>query len=169
MAEFEESGMVFSFADENLFHIEDCDAYQQTLKSKGIRSVECVALGPAKQVFFIEAKTSAPAPNGERGQERFEEFLAEIRSKNLHSLLFTYAVLHRLQEIHEQPIGQTLQGVLQHAPKIVFLLIVRTHQMEWCIPLRDALHKKMADILSLWNAELLVVNEEFAKRNGLIL
>ena len=41
--------------------------------------------------------------------------------------------------------------------------------MEWCIPLRDALHKKMADILSLWNAELLVINEEFTKRNGLIL
>ena len=52
-------------------------------------------------MLFIEAKTSAPNPNGLKVRRRFEEFVEELYVKFRHSLEMYYAILHDVHGIDD--------------------------------------------------------------------
>ena len=167
MVDFYESGMHFSFADERVFHIETCSAYVEQLRMRGICSVECVALRGKEQVLFIEAKSSAPSPNG--AGTNFQDFMQQIYDKSLHSLQLCYSILAGIYDGQQSAIGSLLAERLQHQPKVLFLVIVRQHEVSWCPPLQDALRREMRHILRLWKADVMVINERMARAKGVIL
>jgi hypothetical protein len=170
MLQFMESGMDFSFADEESFYIEKCGIYERQLRNNGISSVECIVLHH-KKICFIEAKSSAPSPDGEKGMPRFDEFLDEIRMKMEHSVQLCCAILHGVQPMdkaEKYKIGSELRKSMNGEPHIRFLLIVRKHKREWCMLLQEALRNKMTATVHLWKADVVVLNEEKAKEYKLI-
>jgi hypothetical protein len=174
MLNFEESGMQFSFREIESFYIEKNSIYKEKLQSHSISTVECVTSRSNKiqdRVYFIEAKTSAPAPTGERGQLRFDEFIEEISKKFLHSLNFCYALLHDVQCTRDNepfPMGEQLVTRLSNGPYIVAVLIVKNNRLDWCEPLKLALEKKMQPITYIWKIKFIVLDEKSAKDKHLI-
>lgn len=100
--DFVESGMHFRYEKNRTYLIEKTTLYN-TLRNKRIKTVECVVI-KGKYLFFIEAKTTAPNPQGEKGLERFNAFIEEI-FLNLF-ILFNYAM--RLLPIFRQRIREIL-------------------------------------------------------------
>ena len=78
MITFTESGMNFSYEEQNTFYIEKSELYETNLRNHKVSSVECITVRTQRnyhKVLFIEAKTSAPNPNGPKGIGRIEEFV----------------------------------------------------------------------------------------------
>lgn len=173
MIAFEESGMVFSFDEQRLFYIEKSELYSKVLNAKGISVVECVISRPinnAEAAILIEAKQSAPNPEGQGGKARFQEFIQEISHKFIHSVSICYAILHHVQIVEESkyPMGEMITEHLRDTPNIIFLLIVKQHTKEWCIPLQEALNQKLKRMQTIWHTQVLVLNEEMARAKHFI-
>ena len=83
MIDFVESEMHFRFQDDKSFHIEKSHIYDSRLKGNGVSSVECITLLRNK-VVFIEAKSSAPNPDG--SNEKFADYIHRIVKKFSDSL-----------------------------------------------------------------------------------
>ncbi len=161
MIEFEESHMTFRFPGEDLYHIEKSPLVQGV---EGFAVCECVArLGD--KVYFIEAKSSSPRPNG---KVRFNEFVAEITKKFADSLSVYHAVLARHDD---EPVPEGLRSINMRDADYQLYLIVYGHQPEWLVPLSDALKSQLRHVLKVWNVKdvaVKVINEKIAKQKGLI-
>lgn len=160
-----ESGMTFRFPTDNFCHIEQSKVYRQI---EGFSVCECVVLTGRKELSLIEAKSSAPNPNGEKGIERFNEFLREIKDKFRDTLSVYHATLLRHGG---EDIPQKLRGIPLSEVDYKLYLIINGHKVEWLPPLSNALKSEMRSLLHLWrinDANLKVMNEVEAKRKGLI-
>lgn len=84
--EIEESGMTFGpFLKKEVFYVEKSINYQKIQKS--IKIAEFMYLKTQKHptLWIVEAKSSAPAPDG-KNHQRFSEFLDEIKQKFINTL-----------------------------------------------------------------------------------
>ena len=80
MVTFEESNMVFSFSDEDVYRIEK----SPLLAEVQLKATECVVYRQ-NAILFIEAKSSSPRPQPE---DKFDKFIDEITDKFTHFLTF---------------------------------------------------------------------------------
>ena len=51
---------------------------------------------------------------------------------------------------------------------IKFILVIKNHQDEWLMPIKDALEKKMSSISSIWESQVAVINAKTAQKYKLI-
>lgn len=173
MISFRESGMEFVFAEACSFYIEKSRLYDKKLNAKGISAVECITVrgkNMTRPVLFIEAKSSAPNPDGVKGNGRFKEFIEEVSHKFIHSISICYAILHQIQSLSqdEYPMGKILQDCLMKKPHIVFVLIIKKHKAEWCGQVQDSLNSHLRKLHVIWNTQVFVLNEELAREKKLI-
>ena len=160
---FVESGMTFSFDEDDFFYIEKSKHFNEI---KGAKPCECVVLHNGN-VLLIEAKSSTPRPNN---KERFEEFVGKIVQKFSDSYTY-YCASHQKRHPSDE-LAPNLQAIPLAAQQFEFYLIINDHKRDWLPPVLDQLKKMMQKNLKLWgfnDACVKVVNEELAFSKGLII
>lgn len=161
---FEESGMTFSFPEEQLYRIEK-DTFVN--KAEGFAVCECVVRSTDGKLWLIEAKSSSPKPDGLKGEERFRKFIKEITKKFADTLTVYNAVLLR----HN---ADNIPGVLRKPTAkdcYQLYLIINGHKAEWLPAISNALKSELRGLLYVWHIEdkdVKVINEQIAKSKGLI-
>lgn len=174
MITFTESGMKFSYEEQDTFYLEKSELYETRLRNHQVSSVECITVRvqhDRRKVLFIEAKTSAPNPNGPKGIGRFEEFVEELCVKFRHSLAMCYAILHDVHGMEDSTLhnmGAVLRSCLETQPQILYVVIIQKHEPSWCNGLQEALHKALTSMRSIWKIQIVVINEEIARSVQLI-
>lgn len=161
---FTESGMQFSFPEDTAFHIEKSDVYAQVY-SYGVGSVECLFLWKNRTICLLEAKSTAPNP--QNSKEKFSKFLASVANKYRHSMQLCYAMQCGIWPMEQA--GEMLVACMMSAPKFLFLLIVKNHEKEWCNGLQESLRKVLRPEMKIWQAELIVLNEDMARAKRIVL
>ena len=159
MIEFDESGMKFVFPEETTFHIEASELYTR-INGKGVQSVECITLKNG-HVLVIEAKQSVPKSY----ETEVEQFWQSIRRKNVDSLL---VVSRKIWWKETAEIGNTLLAAINDRPKFVFMLVMKGLSVDVCNGLSEVYRAKIRDVLRIYNAEAIVINEEQAAKRGII-
>jgi hypothetical protein len=155
MAEYiiEESGM--HFIADNVFHIEKSALYAHI--GKGVKSVEFVHIKDTK-LMFVEAKTTLPNPENSSSPEKYNEEIADICDKFIHSLNLYSSVKTGVAE-EELPDVFNAQDKIQ----LVFVLVIRNHKIEWCRPIQMELLQKLPSYLKkIWKPKVYVINYDTA-------
>lgn len=167
-----ESGMTFGpFAKEDCYYLEKSTIYQQI--QQDVKIAEFLLLRTNKAtghsaVWVIEAKSSAPAPNN---QERFDEYLEEIRAKLTNALILGVATcLHRHPNA-DLELPDSFKTLNLTAIHFKLVLVINGFKDEWLVPLQEALSKKLRATVKIWalspNA-VSVINDTMARKHGLI-
>ena len=162
MTTFTESGMTFSFNEDEFYWIE---------KSSTISSIdsckvcECIVFHN-NRITLIEAKQSSPRPEN---QAKLMGFIEEIALKFSDSFSFYHAV--HLQRHKDELLPTKLKKLSLCKSNFSFYLIIRGHRIEWLPPLQDLLRKRMKKMLKIWGVDdsnVKVINDDFARKRGLI-
>lgn len=163
--EFIESFMKFSFADDDVFRIEEDELAGG---NSGHKACECVVL-ISPWIAFIEAKASTPNPNS---SERFNEFIDDIKQKFKDSLnLFEGIKKGHLGEEALMRLPVNLRNAEVPTNDYLIYLIVYGHRLDWLSGLQDALREALRDVVKEWNlrdSNVKALNEEIAKELHLI-
>lgn len=161
MVTFEESKMTFSFPEDDVYRIEK----SPLLADVELKATECV-VRKGDILLFVEAKSSTPRPQLE---DKFDQFINEISTKFIHSLVFYNALMLR-HDGKELPIN--VKNVNLSDVGYSFILVVHGHKLEWLPPLMDALKSSMRHTLKLWNISdvaVKVMNDQIALSNHIIV
>lgn len=167
----EESDMVFGpFAEEDLFQVETCEAYKRIVGS-GVKVAEFAWRHPARdpaELWVVEAKSSTPRPTP---QERFVEFIGEIRDKllNAWSMVVAAHLGRPGAATDELPANVASLDFSSVQPR--FILVIRGHRTEWLPPLQDALARAMNATAGTWGISapaVTVMNDDIARKRNLI-
>jgi len=182
MMTINESDMTFGpFAKQDCFYLEKSAIYQQIqqdvkmaeflllrTKATGPSTVWVIEANDPSTVWVIEAKSSAPAPNN---QERFDEYLDEIREKLTNALMLGVATcLHRHPNA-DLELPDSFKTLNLTAIHFKLVLVIKGFKDEWLVPLQEALSKKLRTTVKIWalspNA-VTVINDTMARKHGLI-
>lgn len=166
----EESNMRFGkFDKDNVFHIEKSNLYTSIIRpsnEKGGKICEFNLYDNSK-LYFIEAKQSSPNPQNKNNNDKFKEYIEDIVKKLHNSLqLFLSAKLNILKD--NEDILTRLDINKINECSFIFLLVINGHNVEWLTPLKDELEKQLFLISRIWNINVLVLNDEQAKRRNLL-
>lgn len=161
--EFYESFMKFSFADEDVFCIENDSLVQN---SDHIKACECVVL-LHPHVALIEAKASSPR------EVAGSAFIEDIKQKFVDSLrLFNEIKNKEHGEEAYLRLPVNLRSLTLNADDYLICLIVHGHKLEWLIGLQDAFREALREVIEQWNIKdykVKVYNEEMALEKRLIV
>lgn len=167
----EESGMRFGeYSDSKVFYIEKSPQYQNHLVSNGIKTCEFILLRNSA-LCFIEAKKSCPnlitEDTPEEKIEKYNEYINDITTKMRHPLAL-YASILLERHSTEGMSQEMLEGKLQDSD-IKIILVVKDAAIEWLTPLKEKLEKELAHERRIWKAQLLVINENRARKNHFVM
>ena len=157
-----ESGMCF-FAD-NAFYIEKSPLY--TRLNGGIKSVEFVRVLD-KKLMFVEAKTAFANPHNpdKDNYAKFRSSVDEICEKFIHTLNMYASV-----EVGVSKESYPDSFIPPTKVSLVFVLVVKNHEHEWCTPICEKLIEALPTYLKkIWRPDVRVINHETAKQWNLIV
>ena len=160
-----ESSMLFGeFEDDKVFQIETSSIYN--IMGKGIKVVEFILLKDDNELNFVEAKSSSPKPETDNG-EKLNEYVEKISDKFIDSFNLYYSIILKRNAGYEEVSNRFFELSNE---KIVFkfILVIKNHQKEWLAPISDALKRSLVSHIKIWNSNIIVINEDIAKRYGLV-
>lgn len=157
MDAFVESKMTFGpYSDDDFFYIEKSHMLK---KSQGIKTVEFIFHPRKSLLYFVEAKSGSPMDA--------EGFAREIAQKFTDSFqLFLSGILKR--KVGYEEIGENIRKLDYQKVKFRFFLIIHGHEETWLPPLRTEIEKNMRGFQTIWNSEVVVMNDLIAKEQGMI-
>ena len=160
MITIKESGMTFGpFSEEQIYQIEKADAY--TTLGESVKAVEFVFRQNKEKLFFVEAKSSSPMPEG----EKFRTYIDDISKKFVHSFnLWLTLNLGRRKDA----ISETILFAPTNTQIFRFVLVINGHEEAWLPPVKAALERKMMAEIKIWKHEVIVINDRQAKARGLV-
>lgn len=161
-----ESGMTFGpYPAGQCFYIEKSQCYSQI--QNGVQMAEFLLLKQQKSgptIWIVEAKSSCPRD--------LKPYIDDIRIKLTNAfLLGVAACLGRHSAITNEP-PSTFQALNLASTQFRFALVVRGVPDDYLSVLRDALASSLKPLIKLWaipDISVVVLNENTAKRHGLIL
>jgi hypothetical protein len=171
MLEFEESGMLFAFAESECFRIEKSSLYDSVNrgsdKNEGVKIAEFLLMRNKThhedQIWVIEAKSSSPRPETQPG---FDGFIAEIREKLVNAFsLYIAACLNRHSEADKE-LPASFRNIHLTKTNVRFFLVINGHKESWLPPLQEALSKALRVTIKIWGlspTSVAVINDEMAK------
>lgn len=147
MVQIIESNMIFGdFEEDKVFEIEKSKLHGKA--GNGIKTVEFLLLRNENELNFVEAKSSSPRPT-KQNTIRFNEFIDEISDKFIHSFnLFYSAILGRNKVYGE--LNNNFFELDNSRIKFKFILVIKGHDIEWLLPISDALKRKLYPIKILF-------------------
>lgn len=156
--------MRFMFDEDQVFLLEQQPFF---VSIQDVRACDFIALQKRKTesaLLFIEAKSSAP-----KQAESLDQYLHEVYEKFWHSLLLYIAVLfNRLRE-RPEGIPRDMGNKNNIKRKIVCVLVVRQHKMEWLPSLQEALRKRTKPLRNAFGLlDVIVTNEAGAAKYKLV-
>lgn len=165
MVQINESNMIFGdFEEDKIFKIEKSKLHNKI--GSGIKVVEFILLRNENELDFIEAKSSSPRPT-RQNIIRFNEFIKEISDKFIHSFnLFYSAILKRNKDYAE--INDNFFQLDNSKVKLKFILVIKGHEIEWLLPISDALKRYLSYQNTIWKSEVIVMNDKIANKYNLI-
>jgi hypothetical protein len=166
----EESNMTFGpYSKQDLFHIEKSDVYTK-FSSKGIALGEFFLLRHKKKptIFIVEAKSSAPNPEGE---PNFDKFISSIQAKWINSFFLFWAIY--LGRHCSKDFPSAFKKLDSQTLDFHFLLVINNFKEEWAAPLRDTFlcSKVLSAMCSAWRINpmnIIVYNDIMARNKCLI-
>lgn len=162
-----ESGMAFVVDGDTTFEIEKAGCINGM---SGVKTAEFVSLTGGSTVRIVEAKTSAPNPEGIE-PAKFPIYIRDIIEKFQNSItLMNVAAIKRREDIYEI-LPNAMQRFHWRKAEYELFLVIKNHRMEWLLPVSDALKKEMKPILKCWgipDSNLKVINEDIARNLQLI-
>lgn len=165
MVEINESNMVFGeFEEDKVFQIEKSKIHNKI--GNGIKVVEFILLKNTNELNFIEAKSSSPRPTKDN-LIRFDEFIGEISDKFIHSFNLYYSAILKRNENYLE-INNNFFQLDNSYLKLKFILVIKNHEIDWLMPISEALKKNLSYHNTIWKSEIVVINEEIAKKHQLI-
>lgn len=166
----QESGMRFGpYQEEDFFPIEHSSLHEKL--GNGFKICEFLLVREDK-LLCLEAKTSAPNPHTvlTDPDKGFALYINELVEKFENTLeLFLGSKLgfpHLTVPSQDTPKLMSLEDVCHF--KIRFCLVIKNQKTEYLPPVREALVKKLRRKLKIWNAEVIVLNEDIARKRKLI-
>lgn len=165
MVQIKESNMIFGdFEEDKIFEIEKSKLYNKI--GNGIKVVEFILLRDENELNFIEAKSSSPRPT-KQNNIRFNEFIEEISDKFIHSFnLFYSTILKRHKDYREM--NNNFFELDNSQIKLKFILVIKGHEIEWLLPISDALKRKLSYQNTIWKSEVVVMNDKVANKYNLV-
>lgn len=165
MVQINESNMIFGdFEEDKIFIIEKSKLHNKI--GNGIKVVEFIFLRNKNELNFIEAKSSSPKPT-KLNNIRFNEFINEVSDKFIHSFnLFYSAILKTNRDYGE--INNNFFELDNSQIKLKFIIVIKDHDIEWLLPISDALKKKLSYHNTIWKSEVIVMNDKIANRYNLV-
>ncbi|AQS05036.1 hypothetical protein [Clostridium beijerinckii] len=168
MIEISESGMIFGvYEDDRVFRIEISKLHDKI--GNRIKVVEFILMRKQNELDFIEAKSSSPKPiqDSEEKVEKFNKYIEEITDKFIHSFnLYYSAILGKNNHYNE--ISSKFLDLDNSILNFKFILVIKNHKEEWLVPILNALKRNLAYHNTIWKSDVIVVNEEIAKKYNLI-
>lgn len=167
-----ESDMQFGeYEEEQVFHLEKSNQYEEKLKSNGIKSCEFI-LRRDNKLYFVEAKTSCPrqiiADTSEEKREKYNEYIQDIALKMRHSLTLYSNIL--LERYTKEGVPELLREKNMSNLEIRLVLVVKNAEKEWLIPFQDVFRKVLRDELRIWKIpSFSIINEATAREKRFIL
>lgn len=172
MITIRESDMDFGiFLPEDVFQIEN--SRLQCSFGEGIKTVEFVLLKDNDKLLFVEAKTSCPNQNNKHESlekaQKFEAYFKDISDKFIDSLQMMLNVILQ-RNPNTDDIGENLKKWgLYSKVKFRFVLVIKmAKDVEWLAGPKEELEARLLRWRKLWDAEIVVLNEELAVRYGLM-
>lgn len=168
-----ESDMQFGpYSDEEVFWIEKSRLYTEKLQQSSVKCCEFI-LNRGKNIYFIEAKKSCPnqltANSTEEKKDKYNKYIEDITEKMRHAIS-TYAslLLNRHQTGEELPPNLAKNDLSKMTIKLV--LVVKTAEASWLIPLMDVLNQKLRKDSCIWrDVQLYAINEAKARELHLVI
>ncbi len=167
-----ESGMQFGiYEDGTVFHIEKSAQYRQKLMPNGVKCCEFILLRD-NTLFFIEAKTSNPreitADTPKDKKKKYNEYISEIVEKMKCSVLLYASILLRRYDSGGVPAKLMKHDLSDRQIKLV--LVVKTAEKEWLMPLQEKLRSELRVFCAVWKINgLFVINEITARQKRFVL
>ncbi|HEY88186.1 MAG TPA: hypothetical protein G4N98_00435 [Thermoflexia bacterium] len=156
--EFEESGLIFTFREEEVFTPEREDFYRghKGLNTYGVSICDFICLRNAgEELLFIKVKSSAP--------RKPDEYVAAIRKKFRDSILVYVAAVANRHNTQATNLPAPLKSLTILTHPIRLVLIIRDIKREWLGPLRDSLRKECGPISKIFSLdETQVYNQDLA-------
>ena len=178
-----ESGMTFGFyPDGHCFCIEASEtvkAINKTAKQgDGVKIAEFLLLETKNNeatIYIVEAKTNPPP---DEAQVRVKDFIEDIKQKLSNSLaLFVAIYLNRHiaknSKFPNAELSDYFRQLELSKVNFILILVIKNCKKENLQQLQDTLHKALKPTLKIWNLSLstpsvIVLNEEKAKKRGLV-
>lgn len=161
----EESDMTFCFRDSDIvFHIEHSKQYQDRLRGQGVKICEFI-MRRDNSLYLVEAKRTCP--NSSKREidggvtMQVQKYIGDIKAKMADSLALYSAIILQKQSQDDVPAAMLVPDL--SGTKIRLVLIVKNAEKKYLVPLQEALQKELNKECKLWNAVLLVLNEDMAK------
>ena len=166
-----ESDMTFGpFDQDRLFHIDKSDVYRQI--GENVKTVEYIYLNDRKTLQLVEVKTSMPnidtRSESQEKQEKYEKDYQDLTDKFVHSVnLLTAVLLGKHGQM--QDVGETLASISSFRDiRFCFILVVRNSEDQWLAGPKAELDYRLKAFRKIWKADVIVLNEELAKKKGLL-
>ncbi|MCL1999601.1 MAG: hypothetical protein FWG65_12640 [Turicibacter sp.] len=155
------------FGTDNCYRIEESNLYIETLE-KAFKIVEFVVYQPIDadtgKLIFVEAKTNLPPQT----KSAFNKEIADISQKFMDALQVICGIWHGgLKNTVQLPAN--FDKFRENGKDIVFLLVAKSLDNESLLDVEEAIYKKLMKERKLWNFDVRVLNEEFAKRENFVL
>jgi hypothetical protein len=160
-----ESGMDFSplFSDNRSVYIEKTQFLNRL--GEGIKTVEILTLMPNHKLYFIEAKSSAPNPHS---KANFSEYCDKLLEKFQHSLDLFISKELGVNKDWENEFPDCFDKNPFSEYRIIFVLIINGHKKEWCSDVLDGLQRKLIALRNIWKIDVIVWNDETARKKKFI-
>ena len=172
----EESGMNFGpFDENNVFHIEKSKVYCKI--KENVKIVEFI-LKRNDALLFIEGKSSSPqnlqiSVTINKGNEIEvvnypSPYILEVYNKFNNALNLLLSTNLKCYNDENNEINNFVDLTKFNSYKINFYLIINGHKKEWLRGIQDALQKQLLPQKKIWGVDVIVMNDEIAKKNNLI-
>ncbi len=164
-----ESGMTFGpYRNCEFFHIEKSKRYAAIQKRAKMAEILLLSGSREKPVMYVvEAKSSAPRP----GSQDFYKFIGETREKLINAFVFGWASCIMRHQEAEEELPERFRALCQWNVDVKFVLVINGHEIDWLLPLNDALKKALYPIVKCWAKSpnsVIVLNDAMAREYKLI-
>lgn len=160
-----ESGLEFGPFDEcDLFRVENSP---YTSRLQGIKACEFAWWEKSKnRLLLVEAKSSIPNP--ENSRDKYDQFFSDIFEKFDNSMqLLAAGNLKRSKSLTSE-LGDGIAQVDWPKASIRFFLVIPQVPEESLPPMTDKLRKTLYRQCRIWRADVFVINENMARKQGLL-
>lgn len=165
-----ESGMEFRKPEvERFFYLEKSSLFKQF--GERIRSVEFIALF-GNRLDFVEAKTTCPNVNNKETsaekKRKYEEYYDDLTRKFRDSInILSASLLGKYEKVEE--IGTRIRELDQLLNiKIRFVLVIKNADEIWLGGVKAELEERLFTIRKIWQADIIVYNEDMAKKKSFV-
>ena len=160
-----ESEMNFGpFDEKDVFYIEQSTLYKEL--GENVKIAEFV-FKKRGSIVFVEAKASAPNPNGDIPED-FSTYIQKISQKLNNTFTLLLSAKLRIAKDSEKKTDNFIQLEEISNMKIAFRLVIREAQKEHLRPIQDALQKELLSQSKIWNIEVKVINADIARQYKII-